>query len=150
MIRLAKPEDKEALIDIVARCWNHQWAARADIELDQAFRGYDWRPVLYVEEWKGEVVGCAAFVASWAFEGVYDLTWVAVHPEFQGRGIGKALVERCLDAIAPMGHMVILSTDKPGFYARHWLFRAIDRHIGDQVLMSMNLSNWRAMRGYKA
>lgn len=100
LIREARPEDKQELLRIVRDCWNADTARRADIELDQAFRGYDWRPVLYVAQ-SGGIVGCAAFIASWTYFGVYDITWVNVAPIAQRCGAGKALIEKCLAGIRP-------------------------------------------------
>lgn len=138
-IRLAVPQDLEALVSIVSRNWDRETARSVIIELDQAFRPHDWRPVLYVAEWDGVVVGSAAFIASWMYYGIYELTWVNVHPDFRKRGIGKALVDRCISGIRPLGHLVMCSTHIPEYYVQHWGFKELYQHEKDQFIMSLPL-----------
>ena len=52
--------------------------------------------VIYMALAHGEVVGSAALIPE-ELPGVYELAKMAVTPEWQGRGISKLLIEKCLD-----------------------------------------------------
>lgn len=52
-------------------------------------------PTLFVAEYEGEIVGCAALeIYSWKLAEVRSL---AVSSAMQGRGVGKRLVDACID-----------------------------------------------------
>jgi ribosomal protein S18 acetylase RimI-like enzyme len=75
---------------------------------------------------EGELAGYACFGPTPATEGTYDLYWLAVHPDAQGRGIGRALVHAVeAKLIARDGRLLVVETssrpDYSGtrqFYAR--------------------------------
>lgn len=81
----------------------------------------------FVGAFDGErLVGYACFGATPATDGTYDLYWLAVDPDVQGRGIGRALV-RDVEArlVARGGRLLVVETSsRPGyagtrqFYAR--------------------------------
>lgn len=51
----------------------------------------------------------------------YKLTWINIHPKYQGKGVGKSLVselERHIGIHCKENLSVILETDKPGFYGK--------------------------------
>jgi putative acetyltransferase len=53
--------------------------------------------VIYMAIASGEVVGSAALIPE-DVPGVYELAKMAVTREWQGKGISKLLIEKCLDA----------------------------------------------------
>jgi N-acetylglutamate synthase-like GNAT family acetyltransferase len=55
----------------------------------------DLLPTLFVAESEGNIVGCAALeIYSWKLAEVRSL---AVSPAMQGQGVGKRLVDACID-----------------------------------------------------
>ena len=50
---------------------------------------------LYLARIDGEIVGSAALIGEG--EGVFELAKMAVFPKFQGLGISKLLIEKCLE-----------------------------------------------------
>jgi GNAT superfamily N-acetyltransferase len=51
--------------------------------------------VIYLAQAGNEIIGSAALIKSG--DGVYELAKMAVTPEWQGKGISKLLLERCLN-----------------------------------------------------
>lgn len=52
---------------------------------------------------EGGIRGYGCFGAVPGTEGSYDLYWIVVHPEHQGRGLGSALVEETLRRVRQRG-----------------------------------------------
>ena len=70
---------------------------------------------------EGTVAGFACFGPHSLTEGTYDLFWIAVDPDFRGRGIGQALLAECDRQIQNRGGRIILietSTTNPYGAAR--------------------------------
>jgi len=53
----------------------------------------------FVAEADGHVVGFVCYGPAPMTEGTYDLYWIFVHPSYQGRAIGRALLEEVEGAI---------------------------------------------------
>ncbi len=84
-IRRARVGDVPRLYEII-----NYYAARGDMlpkTLDQL---YNRIRSFNVAEAEGEVIGCAALHITW--RDLAEVVSVAVHPDFQGRGVGKRLV----------------------------------------------------------
>jgi amino-acid N-acetyltransferase len=68
-------------------------------------------------DWEGRVVGCAATQIFWT--DLAELKCVAVHDDYQRRGIGAALCEACLEELARLGvRRVFTLTGSPEFFAK--------------------------------
>ena len=81
----------------------------------------------YVVEENGDVVACAALHVTW--DDLAEVKSVAVAPEAQGRGLGKLVVDRCIEEAREMGiRRVFALTYKPEFFAKRG-FRTIDRSM---------------------
>jgi ribosomal protein S18 acetylase RimI-like enzyme len=49
--------------------------------------------------------------------GTFDLYWIAVHPERQGQGIGKSLIEHCEQLVrSRQGRLMLVETSSQGKY----------------------------------
>jgi amino-acid N-acetyltransferase len=72
-------------------------------------------PTLYVAEQEGKIVGCAALeIYSWKLAEVRSL---AVSPAMQGQGVGKRLVETCLDRARAANILEVMAiTSSDGFF----------------------------------
>lgn len=45
------------------------------------------------------IIGAAAFSEELFTVNIWGISWVSVHPEYRGKGIGKSLVEKCIHEI---------------------------------------------------
>jgi amino-acid N-acetyltransferase len=78
-----------------------------------------------VAEVDGEVQACAAVQVTW--DDLAELKCVAVAPEAHGRGLGRLVIDRCLDEASDLGlRRVFALTYKPEFFAKFG-FEVIDR-----------------------
>ncbi len=99
-IHVARPEDGPGILEIVSRIDIFNSAEKACVqEL--------WNDYLNKQDASeyhflvchdgGRVVGFACYGLHPLTKSAYDLHWIAVHPEMQGRGIGRALLT-CVEA----------------------------------------------------
>jgi len=73
--------------------------------------------LVVVENEKGRVAGYMSFGPTPLTEGVYDLYWMAVSPQEQGRGYGKELVRWLEDKVrAEKGRMLLIETSSQPKY----------------------------------
>lgn len=87
---------------------------------------YDHLRDFWVCEADGAVRGCSAFHVLWSDLG--EIRSVAIDPAYQKKGIGRELVNRCLDEARQLGlPRVFLLTYKPGFFQKFG-FRIVDKH----------------------
>ena len=72
-----------------------------------------------------EIIGCCALEPVWADLG--EVKSLAVHKDYQGKGVGKALLEQVLQNASEIGIKRVFSlTRRPEFFEKHG-FRRIDR-----------------------
>lgn len=93
------------------------YAARGDMlpkTLDQIYnRVRDF----VVAEAGGEVIGCAALKITW--HDLAEVISVAVHPDFQGKGMGRRLVEPLFAEAHELGITTLfVLTGQVGFFSR--------------------------------
>lgn len=70
----------------------------------------DYQSLCCVNE-ENRAVGYVCWGATPCTSGTYDLYWIAVHPDFQGNGIGKQLVELAEDDVKrSKGRLMIIET----------------------------------------
>ncbi|NJC87652.1 MAG: N-acetyltransferase [Desulfuromonas sp.] len=85
--------------------------SRSLAELYESLRDF------YVFEIDGRVVGTAALNICW--EDLAELRSLAVHPDYNGRGAGKELVQACLDEARRLGiRRVFALTYKQAFFEK--------------------------------
>ena len=85
--------------------------SRSLAELYESLRDF------YVYEADGKVVGTAALNIAW--EDLAELRSLAVHPDYNGRGVGKQLVQACLDEARRLGiRRVFALTYKQVFFEK--------------------------------
>jgi len=78
---------------------------------------YEMLRDFYVFEVDGKVVGTAALNICW--EDLAELRSLAVHPDYNGRGAGKELVQACLDEARRLGlRRVFALTYKQAFFEK--------------------------------
>ncbi len=111
-IRNAKVQDVpsiHALISCYAELDRMLFRSLADI--------YENLQVFQVADLNGTVVGCCALKVIWA--NLAEIQSLAVDKNYFGRGIGMALVQRCLEEAKRLGiTQVFTLTMEPGFFEK--------------------------------
>jgi amino-acid N-acetyltransferase len=70
-----------------------------------------------VWEENGEIIGCSALHPTW--DDLAEIRSVAVKPDVKNKGVGKAIVERCIETAVELGiSKVFLLTYVPGFFGK--------------------------------
>jgi GNAT superfamily N-acetyltransferase len=99
-LRLAIPEDAPALAVILRTCFRVSLPFLPELHTDEEDRAYMARRLATADPvWLAEVDGAPAGFITFR-EGWIDHLYV--HPDHQGRGLGPALLEKALEASAPM------------------------------------------------
>jgi len=113
MIRKARIEDVKTIHSLV----NH-FAERGLMLPRSLSELYENLRDFCVYEIDGKIVGCAAVHIVW--EDLCELKSLAVREKYQKRGVGSALVKRCLSEGRKLGmpKMFVL-TSQPEFFEKH-------------------------------
>ena len=122
IIRSETPRDLDAVRAVnIAAFAHHPFSRQTEHLIVEALRAADALEVSLVAEVDGEVVGHIAFSAAsigGASSGWFLLGPVAVLPDRQGKGIGRALVETGLEALRSRGACGCVLVGDPAFYCR--------------------------------
>lgn len=95
MIRKLKPEDRDIIAGFLT-CISQFKACEVDVALElidiavQKPGQQDYH--IYINEEDGNVLGYYCLGQRPLTDGVYDLYWIVVSPQAQGKGIGKMLL----------------------------------------------------------
>ena len=112
-LRKARMEDVKAIQAML-----NDYAAKGRLlprSLNQIYGNL--RDFFVVEGRDGKVLGCSALTIFW--EDLAEIRSVAVLPEMKGRGLGRELVNACLDEARSLGlHRVFTLTYEVGFFQR--------------------------------
>jgi amino-acid N-acetyltransferase len=119
-IRRARVGDVPRLYELIS-----YYAERGDMlpkTLDQL---YNRVRAFQVADAGGEVVGCAALKITW--HDLAEITSVAIHPDFQGRGLGRQVIEPLFDEARELGiPTLFVLTLQVSFFSRMG-FREVPR-----------------------
>lgn len=112
MIRKAKVKDIKPIQELInSFAKQNVMLSRSLNELYENIRDF------WVAEAKGKVVGCAAMHISW--DDLAEIKSVAVAKKFHNKGLGKELVEACLEEAADLGaHKIFVLTYKPEYFKK--------------------------------
>ncbi|MGH3095526.1 MAG: GNAT family N-acetyltransferase [Streptosporangiales bacterium] len=121
-IRLERPDEQDTVRQVVGRAFGRELEMCL---LDRLRQSPGYLPELsLVAEEGGDLVGhvlltrVPVLLPERGAAEVMMLSPLAVHPEAQGRGIGRALVDAAADAAEARGDAVILLEGDPAFYRR--------------------------------
>lgn len=132
-IEFASREDGPSILEITAAvgvfalvevdCVKELWDTS---QLEGEASGY----VFLVYREADHVLGYACFGPHALTEGVYDLYWIVVDPEAQGRGIGHALLARAETEVQDRGgYLVLIETSStPPYASAHRLYQSGGYH----------------------
>jgi N-acetylglutamate synthase-like GNAT family acetyltransferase len=124
---------------IVLNNWNSEIAYKARLEMQEMFNSSKWPPHYYVAEVDGRVVGCGGFRRAWIMSDTYEMIWINIDKDFQGRGIGWDLTQRRITRIKELnGSLIMLMTNKPEFFEQFYFNRAAI--FDNQHLMTRHLN----------
>jgi DNA-binding MarR family transcriptional regulator/predicted GNAT family acetyltransferase len=85
---------------------------------------------IYMAEYKGKPVGCFGVMPCERPEYEWEFVKFAVDPNIQGKGIGKRLIEACLERVQSLGaHKIFLETNTKCTAAVHLYEKYGFRHI---------------------
>ncbi|HEX5419957.1 MAG TPA: GNAT family N-acetyltransferase [Gammaproteobacteria bacterium] len=116
-----RPADVEAVHELAAATGffsREECAVAAELVDDRlrlgARSGYDFA----FAEAGAKLLGYAAWGPVPMTDGSYDLYWIVVHPELQGRGLGRILLARAEEAVLARGaRQVYIETSGRALYA---------------------------------
>jgi N-acetylglutamate synthase-like GNAT family acetyltransferase len=83
--------------------------------------GLDWRRFVVAVTQDGEVIGCGQIKPHW--DGSRELASLAVHPDWRGQGVARAIIERLLAAVPGELHLMCRANLGPLY--RKFGFRAL-------------------------
>lgn len=126
--------------DIVAANWGETVAQHFNKEVNHLILcNMAWPPIYYVAEIDDRIVGFAGMMPSWLMNGIWDLIWINIHPDFQGRGIGQLLTSHRIDQIRERdGTAIHLMTKQYSFF-RKFGFKVTHVYDGQWALMLKQL-----------
>jgi D-alanine-D-alanine ligase len=119
--RALRPDDPPALIGLLEACQMFR-ADEIDVAreiLDEAIRdGAQGHYQVLVAECDGRPVGWSCHGRVPLTDATYDLYWIAVHPEFQGRRVGRALLSEIEQSLRPVeGRWLVAETSSSDAYS---------------------------------
>ncbi len=122
IVRPETPRDYAAIRDVnLVAFEHHPYSRQTEHLIVEALRAAGALEISLVAEVGGRVAGHIAFSAATIGEpspGWYLLGPVAVRPEHQGRGIGRALIEAGLEGLRSRGARGCVLVGDPAFYGR--------------------------------
>ncbi|NJL33661.1 MAG: N-acetyltransferase [Chloroflexaceae bacterium] len=110
---------RRARVDDIPRLYHliNYYAARGDMLPKTLDLLYNRVREFHVAEAGGEVVGCAALKITW--QDLAEIVSVVIHPDFQGRGLGRHLIEPLFDEARDLGiPTLFVLTLQVGFFSR--------------------------------
>jgi amino-acid N-acetyltransferase len=111
-VRRARVGDVPRLYEII-----NYYSARGDMLPKTMDQLYNRVRSINVAEADGEVVGCAALHITWA--DLAEVVSAAVHPDFQGIGLGRRLIEPLFDEARQLDIPTLFTlTLQVGFFSR--------------------------------
>lgn len=122
MILIIRPEtsaDREAVREVVRLAFGQ--VEEADLVDALCAQGY--MRLSMIVELDGQIGGHILFselsiVGESGTVAALSLAPMAVHPEFQNRGIGSALIRKALEACRELGHRIVIVLGYAHYYAR--------------------------------
>jgi ribosomal protein S18 acetylase RimI-like enzyme len=107
-VELFREEYRAECLRIVAENYDRTMALNLDRELSDVFSNSSFPPRFFVLKQDNEVIGLGCYTISWMDYGVYEISWINVDQQHQGRGLGTFLVSRIIEELQAKKARVIL------------------------------------------
>ncbi|WP_457599021.1 GNAT family N-acetyltransferase [Hydrogenimonas sp.] len=140
-IEAARPSDRDAILEVM-RVWNMHHIPSVEmpkLDIDAFF-------VARLQD--GRVIGAAGYEILSPVKG--KTTLLGVYPEFQGMGVGKALQNRRLEAMAERGvKEVLTNADRPDiivWYKKHFGYEEVGKLKKRCAFGLCDESHWTTLR----
>jgi amino-acid N-acetyltransferase len=112
MVRKARVKDVKGMLGLISR-----FATKGEMLSKSLSELYDQIRDFFVYEEDGRIVGTCALHVSW--EDLAEVRSLAVDEEYQGRGVGDALVKACIEESKRLEVFRIFAlTYRPKFFER--------------------------------
>jgi ribosomal protein S18 acetylase RimI-like enzyme len=122
MIRELRSDDRDGVIDLVRATKNF---SEAEVEIAKELidicieKPEQTDYFSYVAEEQGVIAGFLLLGPTPATTGTYDMYWIAVHPDYQGRGIAQTLDQYAMEFVRKHnGYLLIAETSSQPSYER--------------------------------
>jgi N-acetylglutamate synthase-like GNAT family acetyltransferase len=139
-IRKATQKDVPQILKII-RSNNPKYPKRLmKKEIKEMFSRALLKPTYLIVEQERKIIGCGGFTRSWADNTIFNIFWINILPDFQGKGIGTRLIKGMVKTIKgikekPKAKMITLSTNKPRLYKKIGFEKLGKKYDGDYFLM---------------
>lgn len=135
-IRTETPGDASQITEVINRAFEGKWYAEGDeADLVVRLRALDDLAISLVAVCEGQVIGQIAFSPAeldGCFTGWFGLGPVAVHPDYQGWGVGSALMLAGFKELTELDAKGCILVGDPNFYGRFGFVLAPDNCPDDQ------------------
>jgi ribosomal protein S18 acetylase RimI-like enzyme len=140
-IRPVTPQDRPRILEIISAAgnFNSQEIAIAMELIDEVLNkgeesGYI-AVVAEIPQVSRAVAGYACFGPTPLTDGTFDLYWIAVHPEAQGRGVGRGLVRYVEDHIRSGGGRILLveTSSREGYDATIGFYQRMKYELAARI-----------------
>jgi ribosomal protein S18 acetylase RimI-like enzyme len=140
-IRPINPGDRSRIYEIVTAAgnFNDPEIATAMELVDEALeKGEKSSYIIVVAEMPvaaATVAGYACYGSTPLTEGVFDLYWIAVHPETQGRGVGRELIQHVEEDIRSRGGRMLLieTSSRDGYEATIGFYKRTNYELAARI-----------------
>ena len=131
----ATQNDQKPLKEFLLSIFGQSYQKLLDDYLTSSFSDAFRRPFFVIGKSGKSIVAAAAISEELFTTNVWGLSWVAVHPENQNKGIGQDLCHFCLTYISNMAQqditaIVLTYPDKTTLYDRLGFTKGSHDHLG--------------------
>ena len=122
MVRKAKPSDAEAIYSLVS-----SYAQKGLLLPRSVGSIYEHIRDFWVYEEEDDILGCCALQIVW--EDLAEIRSLAVREDRKGEGIGRKLVEACIEEARELGIRKIFSLTYATDFFKSLCFSVVDKNI---------------------
>lgn len=139
--REANPKDIDEIVNILKQTFSEEDSKSAENEVKEMFSNSQNKPTYIIAEENNKIIAVTGYIQSWFDFNAYEIFWVAVHPNYQGSGIGKKIIEYTTNEIKKIkeADIIILSTEATPFFIKCGFEKIYDLPNNKGTLLLMKL-----------